>query len=80
LAHPQKPQYNGGIIKNPELNDGLQGWTTFGDAVTEHRESLGNKFVVAHSRNQPHDSVSQKIYLRKGLHYSLSGNFYTQIS
>ncbi|RHN44785.1 putative endo-1,4-beta-xylanase [Medicago truncatula] len=72
LAHPQKPQYNGGIIKNPELNDGLQGWTTFGDAIIEHRKSLGNKFVVTHSRNQPHDSVSQKIYLRKGLHYSLS--------
>ncbi|KAK2429958.1 Glycosyl hydrolase superfamily protein [Trifolium repens] len=73
LAQPQKPLYNGGIIENPELNDGLKGWTTFGDAKIEHRESsLGNKYVVAHSRNQPHDSVSQKIYLRKGLHYSLS--------
>ncbi|WJX63235.1 endo-1,4-beta-xylanase [Trifolium repens] len=72
LAHPQKPLYNGGIIENPELNDGLKGWTTFGDAKIEHRESLGNKYVIAHSRNQPHDSVSQKIHLQKGLHYSLS--------
>ncbi|KAK2429906.1 endo-1,4-beta-xylanase [Trifolium repens] len=72
LAQPQKPLYNGGIIENPELNDGLKGWTTFGDAKIEHRESLGNKYVIAHSRNQPHDSVSQKIHLQKGLHYSLS--------
>ncbi|GAU32563.1 hypothetical protein TSUD_218210 [Trifolium subterraneum] len=72
LAHPQKPLYNGGIIQNPELNDGLKGWIPFGDSTIEHRESLGNKFVVAHSRNKPYDSVSQKIYLRKGLHYSLS--------
>ncbi|XP_058772211.1 endo-1,4-beta-xylanase 5-like [Vicia villosa] len=72
LAHPEKPLYNGGIIQNPQLNDGLQGWTTFGEAKIEHRESLGNKFVVAHSRKQPYDSVSQKIFLRKGLHYTLS--------
>ncbi|TKY67694.1 Endo-1,4-beta-xylanase 2 [Spatholobus suberectus] len=72
LAQPQKPQYNGGIIQNPELNNGLQGWTAFGDARIEHRESLGNKYVVAHSRNQAHDSVSQKIYLRKDMHYTLS--------
>lgn len=80
LAHPEKPLYNGGIIQNPELNDGLQGWTAFGDAIIEHRESLGNKFVVAHSRKQPHDSVSQKIYLRKGLHYTLSGNFVANVN
>jgi len=79
LTIPQKPQYNGGIIKNPELNDGLQGWTAFGNARIEHRESLGNKYVVANNRNQPHDSVSQKIYLQNGLHYSLSGKLFTQI-
>ncbi|OIW08847.1 hypothetical protein TanjilG_16428 [Lupinus angustifolius] len=26
LAQPQKPQYYGGIIQNPELNNGLQAW------------------------------------------------------
>ncbi|KAK7258049.1 hypothetical protein RIF29_32449 [Crotalaria pallida] len=72
LAHPQKPQYDGGIIQNPELNNGLHGWTSFGGAIIEHRELLGNKYVVARSRNQPHDSVSQKIHLRKGKHYVLS--------
>ncbi|XP_020215054.1 endo-1,4-beta-xylanase 5 [Cajanus cajan] len=72
LAHPQKPLYNGGIIQNPELNNGLQGWTAFGGAIIEHRESLGNKYVVAHSRNQIEDSVSQKIYLKKDMHYALS--------
>ncbi|RDY07426.1 rsgI6, partial [Mucuna pruriens] len=72
LAHPQKPQYNGGIIKNPELNNGLEGWTPFGDARIEHRELLGNKYVVAHSRNQANDSVSHKINLKKDRHYTLS--------
>ncbi|XP_061369017.1 endo-1,4-beta-xylanase 5-like [Gastrolobium bilobum] len=72
LAYPHKPQYNGGIIQNPELNNGLQGWTAYEGAKIEHRESLGNRYVVAHSRNQVYDSVSQKIYLQKGKHYTLS--------
>ncbi|KAK7341361.1 hypothetical protein VNO80_24288 [Phaseolus coccineus] len=72
LTHPLKPQYNGGIIENPELNNGLEGWTSFGDAKIEHRESLGNKYVVAHSRNKANDSVSQKIHIEKDKHYTLS--------
>ncbi|CAL0329312.1 unnamed protein product [Lupinus luteus] len=73
LQQPQKPQYNGGLITNPELNNGLEGWTAFGNAKIEQRESLGNKYVVAYNRTQPSDSVSQKINVQKGLHYTLSG-------
>ncbi|XP_061342179.1 endo-1,4-beta-xylanase 5-like [Gastrolobium bilobum] len=72
LEYPQKPQYNGGIIQNPELNNDLKGWTPYGGAIIEYRESLGNKYVVAHSRNQANDSVSQKIFLQKDEHYTLS--------
>ncbi|WJX45136.1 endo-1,4-beta-xylanase [Trifolium repens] len=72
LATPHKPQYNGGIIQNPEFNDGLQGWKQFGEAKIELRESLGNKYVVAYSRSQSYDSVSQKISLKKGMYYTLS--------
>ncbi|XP_028783793.1 endo-1,4-beta-xylanase 5-like [Neltuma alba] len=72
LENPQKPLYDGGIIKNPEFNNGLQGWTPFGDAQLQHTESRGNKYIVAHSRNHPYDSVSQKIYLQKNKLYSLS--------
>ncbi|XP_027355480.1 endo-1,4-beta-xylanase 5-like [Abrus precatorius] len=72
LAYPHKPQYNGGIIQNPELNDGLQGWTPYGGSRIEHRETSGNKYVVAHGRNKVHDSVSQKINLKKDNHYTLS--------
>ncbi|XP_019451515.1 PREDICTED: uncharacterized protein LOC109353634 isoform X3 [Lupinus angustifolius] len=72
LAQPQKPQYNGGIIKNPEMNNGLQGWTAFAGAQIEQRESSGNKYVVAHKRKQAYDSVSQKINLQMGTHYTLS--------
>ncbi|KAJ7946166.1 endo-1,4-beta-xylanase-like [Quillaja saponaria] len=72
LKNPQKPQYGGGIIINPELNQGLKGWSTFGHGKVEHRESGGNKFIVFHNRNRPHDSVSQKLYLQKDKLYTFS--------
>lgn len=72
LAKPHKPQYRGGIIVNPELNLGVKGWSTFGNAKIQHRESEGNKFIVAHGRNQPHDSISQKTYLQRSKLYTFS--------
>ncbi|GAB2225299.1 hypothetical protein Drorol1_Dr00006091 [Drosera rotundifolia] len=73
LASPERPQYGGGIIVNPELNHGIEGWASFGGAAFEHRVSLdGNKFIVAHAREKPHSSVSQKAYLDKDLLYTLS--------
>ncbi|TXG64099.1 hypothetical protein EZV62_011093 [Acer yangbiense] len=72
LANPHKPQYGGGIIVNPNLDHGLKGWSTFGKAKIQHRESGGNKFLVAHSRSQPYDSISQKLYLRKNMLYTFS--------
>ncbi|XP_042515955.1 endo-1,4-beta-xylanase 5-like [Macadamia integrifolia] len=73
LAEPLKPQYGGGIIKNPELNHGLSGWSVFGQAKIEHRSSeKGNSFIVAHSRNKPFDSFSQKLYLLKDRLYTFS--------
>lgn len=76
LQNPKKPQYGGGIIINPDLDDGLKGWATFGDAKIQHRESHGNHFIVAHSRNQSYDSISQKLFLHKDNLYSFSGNQY----
>ncbi|XP_054793474.1 endo-1,4-beta-xylanase 5-like [Prosopis cineraria] len=72
LPNPQEPQYGGGIIRNPQLDEDLQGWSPFGEAKIEHRESRGNKYIVAHSRNQPNDSVSQKLYLEKDNLYIVS--------
>ncbi|XWS68133.1 hypothetical protein CRYUN_Cryun04dG0064300 [Craigia yunnanensis] len=72
LAQPHKPQYGGGIIKNPDLNGGLRGWSTFGNAKMENRELNGNKFMVARSRNQFYDSVSQKLYLEDNKLYTFS--------
>lgn len=73
LEKPHKPKYSGGIIVNPELKHGLKGWSAFGNAKLQHRESQGNEFVVAHSRNEPHDSISQKMYLQRNKLYSFSG-------
>ncbi|CAL1379419.1 unnamed protein product [Linum trigynum] len=73
LETPQKAQYNGGGIVNPELNDGLAGWSTFGNAKLEHRESpSGNGFILAQTRAQPFDSVSQKVELKTNLLYTFS--------
>lgn len=73
LANPHKPQYGGGVIVNPELNEGLKGWSSFGNAKIQHRESKGNKFIVALGRNQQHASVSQKVSLQSGKLYTFSG-------
>ena len=74
LIEPLKPQYRGGILRNPEFNKSLKGWSTYGHAKTATRISAtGNRFAVAKSRKQPHQSVSQKIQLRKGMLYSFSG-------
>ncbi|XP_010447185.1 PREDICTED: uncharacterized protein LOC104729863 [Camelina sativa] len=72
LPIPNKPQYNGGIIVNPDLQNGSQGWSQFGNAKVDFREFGGNKFVVATQRNQSNDSVSQKVYLEKGILYTFS--------
>lgn len=74
MADPIKAQYNGGIIVNPEINDGLNGWTTHGGVRIESRASkTRNKFLVAHGRKQPLASVSQKIYLDREKLYTFSG-------
>ncbi|XP_058068725.1 endo-1,4-beta-xylanase 5-like [Magnolia sinica] len=73
LEEPLKPQYGGGILINPQFNHGLKGWSRFGLAQIEERVSKGgNRFIVAHSRNQSDDSVSQKLYLYKDRLYTFS--------
>ncbi|CAL5377496.1 unnamed protein product [Camellia sinensis] len=73
LENPHKPQYSGGIVVNPELDDGLKGWTVFGDAKIEHRASKGgNTYLVARHRHESHDSFSQKFQLEKGMFYTFS--------
>ncbi|CAN4107807.1 unnamed protein product [Withania somnifera] len=74
LKTPLKPQYNGGIVVNPELNDGLNGWTSFGDAKIESSVSSdGNKFIVASQRKGPYHGLSQEFSLDKDKFYVVSG-------
>lgn len=74
LAKPLIPQYKGGIVVNPELNEGLKGWTTFGDAKVHHVESDdGNSYIVASARNRSYRSFSQQFDLDKDKLYTLSG-------
>ncbi|MCL7035874.1 hypothetical protein MKW94_026245 [Papaver nudicaule] len=75
LKEPLKPQYNGGIIVNPEFTYGLKGWSTFGGnggKIMHKNSEEGNSFIVAHSRNQPYDTFSQKILLQKESLYAFT--------
>ncbi|XP_034681945.1 endo-1,4-beta-xylanase 5-like [Vitis riparia] len=73
LEKPLRPQYGGGMILNPDLNDGLKGWSVSGGAKIEERVSGGgNRFIVAHSRSHKNDSVSQKLYMKKDKLYTFS--------
>ncbi|KAK8562817.1 hypothetical protein V6N12_010886 [Hibiscus sabdariffa] len=65
-------QRRGGIVVNPELDTGLEGWEAYGNTKIELRELAGNKFIAAHARNQPCGSISQKLSLQRQMHYSFS--------
>ncbi|KAL1557918.1 endo-1,4-beta-xylanase 5-like [Salvia divinorum] len=76
LAKPLKPQYNGGAVVNAELNEGLTGWSSFGESKIEHKESSdGNKYIVASTRNLTFHSFSQVFNLDKEKLYTFSGWF-----
>ncbi|CAH9072613.1 unnamed protein product, partial [Cuscuta europaea] len=73
---PMKPQYNGGLLVNSEFNDGLNGWYSFRNDhvnLTTGISKEGNNFIIASNREEPFDSFSQKIELKKDNHYILSG-------
>ncbi|MCL7023727.1 hypothetical protein MKW94_003891, partial [Papaver nudicaule] len=72
LAEPEKPHYKGGIIVNPEFNDGVQGWEALGKGEMKQQLSNGNRFLVLHSRTHPLDSFGQKVHLEKDKLYALS--------
>ncbi|KAI4295770.1 hypothetical protein L6164_035780 [Bauhinia variegata] len=73
LVEPQRAHYGGGIIVNPGFDLSIDGWTVFGKAVIEHRQSkAGNRFIVALNRTKHLDSFSQKVQLEKGIIYSFS--------
>ncbi|KAL3634685.1 hypothetical protein CASFOL_021739 [Castilleja foliolosa] len=73
LTKPLRPQYDGGIVVNPELNEGLTGWTTLGDAKIKHAKSNdGNNYIVASNRNQSFHSFTQTFDLETGKLYTFS--------
>ncbi|XP_073312451.1 endo-1,4-beta-xylanase 5-like [Primulina huaijiensis] len=73
LENPLGPQYGGGIVTNPEINQGLEGWTRFGESKIEHQESKdGNKYIIALNRSQPFHSFSQIFHLEQDKLYTFS--------
>ncbi|KAL1557886.1 endo-1,4-beta-xylanase 5-like [Salvia divinorum] len=73
LKKPLSPHYNGGIVVNPELNEGLKGWASFGYAKIQHEEADdGNKYIAATARNLAHHSVSQQFDFDKDKLYTFS--------
>lgn len=74
LPKPLEPQYSGGVVVNPELNEGLKGWSNFANSKIEHAESSdGNEYIIASSRNLSFHSFSQTFNLEKEKLYTFSG-------
>ena len=70
-------QYGGGIIHNPNFNNGVEGWKPFGLGKIEARTfKNGNKFIAALNRTLPSDSISQRVLLEEGKLYAFAGNIY----
>ncbi|XP_062106871.1 endo-1,4-beta-xylanase 5-like [Humulus lupulus] len=73
VKEPQGALYGGGVIVNPEFKHNSQGWMVFGNGKIEERLSKeGNKFIVAHSRTHPYDSLSQQVQVENGKIYTFS--------
>ena len=77
LAKPWRVHHGGGIIVNPEFNNGIEGWKMFGGGEIKQgslkQDDDINTFIVAHKRAHPRDSLYQLVHLRHGKHYSFSG-------
>eukprot|EP00257_Ricinus_communis_P022994 XP_015582867.1 uncharacterized protein LOC8262286 isoform X1 [Ricinus communis] len=73
LTEPQRAQYGGGIIANPEFSTTIEGWNVFGEGeIKEGISKDGNRYIIAHKRTQSLDSVSQKVQFEEGKLYSFS--------
>ncbi|KAL3641196.1 hypothetical protein CASFOL_016164 [Castilleja foliolosa] len=73
LATPPKAQYKGGMVINPEFNEGLNGWKMFEDAKVYHVTSNdGNKFIAASNRNPSYRSFTQTFDLETDKLYTFS--------
>ncbi|KAL3620954.1 hypothetical protein CASFOL_035866 [Castilleja foliolosa] len=59
LPEPLPPQYNGGIVKNPNIDLGPHHWSPFGNAsIISRQTQSGNNFLVAFGRSEPFDSFT----------------------
>ncbi|KAF2294410.1 hypothetical protein GH714_010754 [Hevea brasiliensis] len=73
LIEPQRAQYGGGIVANPEFTYSLEGWTAYGEgAIREGISKDGNKYIIAHSRTESLDSASQTVQFEEGNLYIFS--------
>ncbi|PIN15696.1 Endo-1,4-beta-xylanase [Handroanthus impetiginosus] len=76
LAKPLKPQYGGGIAINPELDEGLKGWTQSCDAEVEHyQQSNGNNYLAASIISANQTSTIKKFHLEEDKLYTFSAWF-----
>lgn len=77
LADPLRAQYNGGIVVNPDMNEGLKGWSKsgFANMATRMSSSTNNTFIVATNRKGALHGFTQKYFLQKDTHYVTSGIF-----
>ncbi|KAG8650624.1 hypothetical protein MANES_07G059400v8 [Manihot esculenta] len=73
LKEPQRAQYGGGIIANPEFTHTLEGWNVHGEGtIREGISKNGNRYIIAHGRTQSLDGASQTVQFVEGNLYTFS--------
>nr|XP_009783073.1 PREDICTED: uncharacterized protein LOC104231720 [Nicotiana sylvestris] len=74
LADPLRAQYNGGIVVNPDFNEGLLGWRKcgFANMATRMSNITNNTYIVATNRKGSLHGFTQKYFLQKDTHYVTS--------
>ncbi|XP_073310017.1 endo-1,4-beta-xylanase 5-like [Primulina huaijiensis] len=74
LKEPLSPQYGGGLVENPKMDFGMQGWNVSGEGTKLEimQTESGNDYLVASNRHDPRDSFSQTFELKKDVLYSFT--------
>ncbi|OIT27796.1 hypothetical protein A4A49_20291 [Nicotiana attenuata] len=73
-SDPLRAQYSGGIVVNPDFNEGLKGWrkSGFANMATRMSNITNNTYIVATSRKGALHGFTQKYFLQKDTHYITS--------
>ncbi|KAL6545806.1 hypothetical protein OROGR_009680 [Orobanche gracilis] len=73
LPEPLPPQYEGGIIPNPNFDSDRAEWSTFGRGkIRPEKSKTGNNFLASYDRKRSSDSFAFWVDIKNDLVYTFS--------